>query len=115
MLSVHIKPKEFQKFQKLLYDKVGIELKENKTALMESRLQRRIRHFNLKNFMDYYTIVNSDRNRPLVNEIVSALKLGERFPIPIMALYKDGKLITHYVGEVQEEFVESDIKRALGI
>ena len=60
-----------------------------------------------------YTILNSSQNRPLVNEIASALKLGERFPIPIMALYKDGKLITHYVGEIQEEFVESDIKRAL--
>ncbi|WP_455755918.1 TlpA family protein disulfide reductase [Sulfurimonas sp.] len=61
-----------------------------------------------------YTILNSDRNRPLVNAIANALKLGERFPIPLMAMYKDGKLITHYVGEVQEEFVESDIKRALG-
>ncbi len=60
-----------------------------------------------------YTIVNSKRNRPLVNEIAKALDLGQRFPIPIMALYKDGKLINHYVGEVQEEFVQSDIKRAL--
>jgi len=60
-----------------------------------------------------YTIVNSDRNRPLVNEIANALELGKRFPIPIMALYLDGKLINHYIGEVQEEFVESDIKRAL--
>ena len=61
-----------------------------------------------------YTIVNSDQNRRLVNEIATALKLGNRFPIPIMALYKDGEFITHYIGEVQEEFVESDIKRALG-
>jgi hypothetical protein len=30
-----------------------------------------------------------------------------------MALYLDGKVINHYIGEVQEEFVESDIKRAL--
>jgi len=61
-----------------------------------------------------YTIVNSDQNRPLVNAIATELKLGERFPIPIMAMYIDGKLINHYVGEVQEEFVESDIKKALG-
>jgi len=61
-----------------------------------------------------YTIVNSDQNRILIDEIASALELGDRFPIPIMALYKDGKFINHYIGEVQEEFVESDIKRALG-
>lgn len=67
-----------------------------------------------KEYNANYIIVNSDRNRPLVNEIALALELGSRFPIPIMALYKDGKAINHYVGEVQEEFVESDIKRALG-
>ena len=61
-----------------------------------------------------YVIVNSDQNRRLVNKIATSLKLGDRFPIPIMAMYKDGKLVNHYVGEVQEEFVESDIKRALG-
>ena len=61
-----------------------------------------------------YTLVNSDQNRPLVNAIATELKLGERFPIPIMAMYLDGKLINHYIGEVQEEFIESDIKRALG-
>lgn len=61
-----------------------------------------------------YTITNSSVNRLLINEIASALELGERFPIPLMALYYNGKLVTHYVGEVQEEFIESDIKRALG-
>ena len=72
----------------------------------------------LINFKDehnaQYILVNSSTNRRLVTEIANALELGERFPIPIMAMYIDGKLITHYVGEIQEEFVESDIKRALG-
>lgn len=67
-----------------------------------------------KEYNAQYTIVNSDQNRILIDEIASALELGDRFPIPIMALYKDGKFINHYIGEVQEEFVESDIKRALG-
>jgi len=61
-----------------------------------------------------YPLVNSSDNRRLVSAIASALKLGERFPIPIMALYKDGKLINHYIGEVQEEFIASDINQALG-
>ena len=61
-----------------------------------------------------YTLVNSTQNRTLANSIVNELKLGERFPIPIMALYKDGKYINHYIGAIQEEFIESDIKKALG-
>ena len=67
-----------------------------------------------KQYNAKYTIVNSSVNRRLVDEVATALKLGERFPIPIMAMYKDGKLVNHYIGEVQEEFVESDIKQALG-
>jgi len=61
-----------------------------------------------------YTLVNSEQNRRLVNVITTELELGDRFPIPIMVLYKDGKLIKHYIGLVEEEFIESDIKRALG-
>lgn len=62
-----------------------------------------------------YTLVNSDQNRRLVDDIATSLEVGERFPIPLMAMYLDGKLINHYVGAIEEEFVESDIKRALGI
>lgn len=61
-----------------------------------------------------YTIVNSSENHRFIDTIASELDLGARFPIPVMALYKDGKLINYYVGAIQEEFIESDIKQALG-
>jgi len=61
-----------------------------------------------------YILVNSDQNRRLSDAIVKELKLGERYPIPTMAMYKNGNLINHYVGATQEEFVDSDIRNALG-
>jgi len=61
-----------------------------------------------------YVLVNSTQNRRLVNAMATSLELGNNFPIPIMAIFKDGKLIQHYLGMVEEEFVESDIKRSLG-
>jgi len=61
-----------------------------------------------------YTLVNSDENKKLISAIATELKLGNNFPIPLMVMYKDGKLITHYIGATQEEFIDSDIKRALG-
>ncbi|MCD6433267.1 MAG: TlpA family protein disulfide reductase [Sulfurimonas sp.] len=67
-----------------------------------------------KSYNANYVLVNSDQNRPLADKIVDSLGLGDRYPIPIMALYKDGKYITHYIGAIEEEFIESDIKRALG-
>jgi len=60
-----------------------------------------------------YVLVNSVSNRTLINDVASSLKVGERFPIPLMAMYKNGKLINHYVGAVEEEFIDSDIKKAL--
>ena len=63
----------------------------------------------------HYTLVNSKDNRRLVDDIADSLDVGERFPIPLMAMYLDGKFITHYVGAIEEEFIESDIKRALGL
>ena len=62
-----------------------------------------------------YTLVNSKENRRLVDDIAESLEVGDRFPIPLMAMYLDGKFITHYVGAIEEEFIESDIKRALGL
>lgn len=61
-----------------------------------------------------YTLVNSDQNRRLADTIVNELKLGERYPIPIMALYKDGKYINHFIGSIEEELIESEIKLAIG-
>ena len=62
-----------------------------------------------------YTLVNSSANRKLVNDLAEMLKLGSNFGIPLLVIYKDGKLIHYYQGAVEEEFIESDIKRALGI
>ena len=68
-----------------------------------------------KRYNANYVLVNSTTNRRLVNDVAAALEVGDRFPIPLMALYKDGKLINHYIGAVEEEFIASDIKKALGI
>ena len=61
-----------------------------------------------------YAIVNSKDNERLYRAIASATKVGQRFPIPLMVMYKDGRYITHYVGQTPEEMIESDIKKALG-
>jgi len=56
-----------------------------------------------------YTLVNSKTNRRLIDDIAKNLEVGDRFPIPLMAMYLDGKLVNHYVGAIEEEFIESDI------
>ena len=60
-----------------------------------------------------YILVNSQENRNLINAINKNLQVGERFGIPLMAMYKDGKLINYYQGSTEEEFIQSDIKKVL--
>jgi len=61
-----------------------------------------------------YTIVNSKDNVPLSRSIASTIKVGQRFPIPLMVMYKNGQYVTHYVGAIPEEMIISDIKKAIG-
>ncbi|WP_345991605.1 TlpA family protein disulfide reductase [Sulfurimonas sp. HSL-1716] len=62
-----------------------------------------------------YMMLTSEDNRKLAFSIASTLEgLSADFPIPLMVMYKDGKLIKYYVGATPEEFIESDIKKALG-
>ena len=85
---------------------LGITIEDN---IQNSKLQDFAKTYDAE-----YTLVNSDQNRRLSDAIVKELGLGDRYPIPTMAMYKDGKLINHFVGMTQEEFIESDIKKALG-
>lgn len=85
---------------------IGITIEDN--ILNEKLLEFR------KKYTANYTLVNSDQNRRLTNAIATELKLGNRYPIPTMAMYKDGVLINHFIGATEEEFIDSDIKRALG-
>lgn len=85
---------------------IGITIEDN---IADAKLQEFAQTYGAK-----YLLVNSDQNRRLVNELVLELELGERFPIPTMAMYKDAKLINYYVGATEEEFIDSDIRNALG-
>lgn len=67
-----------------------------------------------KEYKADYILTNSPQSRRLINAIATQLEMGERYPIPLMAMYKDGELINHYVGATEEEFIDSDIRKTLG-
>jgi len=62
-----------------------------------------------------YPLVNSSENSRIIDAVAAELNLGNDFGIPLMAMYKNGKLVNFYQGATEEEFIESDIKKALGI
>jgi len=85
---------------------VGITIEEN---IQTQRLQQ----FAQQNKADY-TLVYGKENTRLINNIAQSLQVGSHFPIPLMALYKEGKLLQDYSGATEEEFIQSDIQQALG-
>ena len=86
---------------------IGVSIEEN---IPDTKLEAFKRNYHAN-----YTLVNSSENRRLIDEVAQKLKLGNNFGIPLLVIYKDGKLVHYYQGAVEEEFIESDIKRALGI
>lgn len=85
---------------------IGISVEDdlNSTKLQEFRTQ----------YSANYPLVTSSENRRIINAVATDLNIGRNFGIPLMAMYKNGKLVNYYQGATEEEFIESDIQRALG-
>lgn len=57
-----ISTEEYQRFRRLIYDKSGISLGDQKQSLVKSRLSTRLRDLQLSTFSEYYDFVLSDQN-----------------------------------------------------
>ena len=67
-----------------------------------------------KEYNANYMMMLSPDNQKFAMSMASTLQgLDSDFPIPLMVMYKDGVLVNYYVGATPEEFIESDIKKAL--
>ncbi|MCD4667623.1 MAG: protein-glutamate O-methyltransferase CheR [Sulfurimonas sp.] len=64
---------EFIKFKEIIYKTTGIELKENKHNLIESRLIKRLRHHKLDNYSDYYQLILKDKKelQLMINQVTT--------------------------------------------
>ena len=65
---------EFQQLRKLIYAQTGITLSDAKRHMVKSRLQRRLRHFHLTRFQQYYDLVVSEgENGPEMGELINCI------------------------------------------
>jgi thiol-disulfide isomerase/thioredoxin len=70
-----------------------------------------LKTFLAKNQLNYF-ISNSPHNDAFATLLASTVNLSENFPIPMTALYVEGKYFTHYEGVVPVEMIEYDIQQA---
>jgi len=81
---------------------------------IEDGIENEKLNFFQKEYQANYPLVNSSENNKLIEDVAKKLKLGQNFGIPLLVLIKDGKIIHYFQGATEEEFIESEIKKALG-
>lgn len=59
-----ITDREFERFRKLIYEQAGISMAPEKKVLVSGRLIKRLRHYQLTTFDQYYQLATSSRDHP---------------------------------------------------
>ncbi|WP_119393803.1 CheR family methyltransferase [Salinibius halmophilus] len=57
MTDVELSEREFGLFRDFIYHYAGVKLHDGKSALVSSRLHKRVRHYNLSSYSDYYQLI----------------------------------------------------------
>lgn len=57
MLQFNITDREFNSFREFIYEHAGISLSDEKKTLVTSRLSKRLRHFSLDSFQEYFDLM----------------------------------------------------------
>lgn len=68
---------EFSLFRRLIYELCGINLTPVKKALVQNRLARRLHHYDLPSFGDYYTLVTKAGNREEIQIMIDLITTNE--------------------------------------
>lgn len=62
MEQLLLKDSEFALFQKMIYETAGINMSDAKKALVSGRLAKRVKHFGLTSYGDYFQLLGNSAN-----------------------------------------------------
>lgn len=68
-----ISDKEFNDLRRLIYDRFGINLTDEKRSLLVGRLQKLIRNKNLGTFQNYYEYLKTDTSGQAVSDLINLI------------------------------------------
>ncbi len=74
-----ITDQEFGLFQRLIFKIAGISLSEAKKVLLVGRLQKRLRHYQLDTFSEYYRMLSSGEHPEELQTMVDLLTTNETY------------------------------------
>jgi chemotaxis protein methyltransferase CheR len=79
MQEYKITDKEFNQFRSFIYDEAGINLSDEKKALVTARLGKRLRHHNFSNYTQYYNFVEQSGDAAEKQIVVDLLTTNETY------------------------------------
>jgi len=79
MSTVAISDKEFDCFRRLIYQTAGIHLAPVKKTLVVGRLNKRLRHYGIGSFEEYFRVVTSGNEREELQTVVDLLTTNETY------------------------------------
>ena len=79
MSDIQITSQEFALFQRLIYKIAGISLSDGKRVLLVGRLTRRLNHYGLETFSQYYRMLASGENTEELQTMVDLLTTNETY------------------------------------
>lgn len=70
---------EFNSFREFIYDQAGISLSDQKKSLVISRLSKRLRHYSLSSFEEYFNLVTSSSQQDERQVAIDLLTTNETY------------------------------------
>lgn len=71
--------KEFKSFQGFIYDEAGISMSDSKKQLVLNRLSKRLRHYEMNRFQDYFDLVHKPEYRQEKQLLIDLLTTNETY------------------------------------
>jgi Methylase of chemotaxis methyl-accepting proteins len=69
----------FRKFARLLHERAGIHLSEQKKMMLATRLNKRLQHFGLRSFNQYFTLLNDPAHPDEMQVMIDHLTTNETY------------------------------------
>lgn len=77
--ALNISDREFSQFQTFIFEAAGITLASTKKALVSGRLAKRLKHFELDSYGDYFRLINSGDEPDELQTAIDLLTTNETY------------------------------------
>lgn len=108
--SLEVNDKQFKMYAALVYKLTGILITENKRALLNNRLDKRLRARQIKNYDSYYEILTGGKDETEVRRFIDSITTNETY------FFRAPKIWEFFSGQfLPQWYAETGAKKTLQI